>query len=63
MIADQLDDMIERADEMLRNRADIARLREDLLDAERAADKARLAITTLQRRQLELASAQAGVTP
>ena len=61
--ADRLDDMIEIAQEMLRNRHDMRRLRDDLLESERNADRARTQIDKLMRRQLELASQQAGLTP
>lgn len=61
--ADRLDDMIETAQEMLRNRHDMRRLREDLLEFERNADRVRNQIDKLMRRQLELASNQAGFAP
>ena len=61
--ADRLDDMIETAQEMLRNRHDMRRLREDLIEFERNADRVRNQIDKLMRRQLELASNQAGFAP
>ena len=61
--ADHLDDMIELAQEMIRNRHDMRRLRDDLLEYERNADRARAQIDKLMRRQLELARQQAGLTP
>ena len=60
---ESLDRMISLAQEMLRNRHDILRLREDLLEFERSADRARSQIDKLMRRQIELAALQTGLAP
>lgn len=51
-----IDRLMASTEEMLRNRHDIARLREDLLELELTADRARNRIDKLMRRQLELAA-------
>lgn len=57
----RLDRLIDSGQEMIRNLHEIVHLREGLLEHERAADKARLAIDKLTRRQIELATTQAGL--
>lgn len=60
---ESLDRMISLAQEMLRNRHDMRRLRDDLLEYERNADRARAQIDKLMRRQLQLAALQTGLAP